>query len=73
MSVLKHFAASAIRCYQIVLSPWLGTCCRFEPSCSHYAKEAITRHGLLSGGWMTARRLLRCRPFGGSGYDPVRR
>ena len=72
MSVLKLFAVLAIRCYQVLLSPWLGACCRFEPSCSCYAREAIARHGMLSGGWMTAKRLLSCRPFGGSGHDPVK-
>jgi putative membrane protein insertion efficiency factor len=45
--------------------------CRFEPSCSRYAYTAIERHGLIKGTWLAARRLLRCRPFGGSGYDPV--
>ncbi|MDE3060982.1 MAG: membrane protein insertion efficiency factor YidD [Pseudomonadota bacterium] len=72
MPVLRLLAAFAIRCYQLFVSPWLGTCCRYQPSCSHYAEEAISRHGLISGGWMTVKRLLRCRPFGGSGYDPVK-
>ncbi|MDE3017132.1 MAG: membrane protein insertion efficiency factor YidD [Pseudomonadota bacterium] len=72
MRILKSLAVSAIRCYQILLSPWLGANCRYEPSCSHYAREAITRHGLFSGGWMILKRLLRCHPFGGSGDDPVR-
>jgi len=60
-----------IRAYQWVISPWLGTNCRFEPSCSEYALEAIAAHGPLRGAWLAIRRLLRCHPWGGSGYDPV--
>ncbi len=60
-----------IRLYQTVLSPyWPGTC-RYAPTCSHYALEAVGRLGPWSGGLLALRRLLRCRPFGGSGYDPV--
>ncbi len=57
--------------YQRFLSPLLGGHCRFEPSCSRYAREAIERHGPLRGGWLAARRLVRCRPGGGAGHDPV--
>jgi putative membrane protein insertion efficiency factor len=60
-----------IRIYQRTVSPGLGNVCRFEPSCSHYAYEAIERHGLLRGGWLSIKRLLRCRPMGPRGYDPV--
>lgn len=60
-----------IRAYQVVLSPHLGAACRFEPSCSNYGLEALRRHGALRGGWLTVRRLLRCRPWGPCGYDPV--
>ncbi len=60
-----------VRAYQIVLSPHLGHCCRFEPSCSAYCIEALRTHGFAKGCWLTLRRLLRCRPFGPSGYDPV--
>ncbi len=60
-----------IRAYQWLLSPWLGPCCRYEPSCSGYAVEAIDRHGALRGSWLALRRLSRCHPVGGSGYDPV--
>jgi len=60
-----------IRVYQIVISPWLGPACRFEPSCSRYALEAIERYGVAHGGWLAARRLGRCHPLGDSGYDPV--
>ena len=60
-----------IRAYQMGVSPWLGPACRFEPSCSRYAMEAIERHGVGRGGWLVARRLGRCHPLGDSGYDPV--
>jgi len=57
--------------YRYSLSPWLGHSCRFRPTCSEYALEAIDRHGALKGGWLTLRRLGRCHPWGGHGYDPV--
>ena len=60
-----------IRLYRLVLSPWLGRSCRFEPSCSRYAIEALERHGVLRGSRLAATRIARCHPWGGSGYDPV--
>ena len=60
-----------VRAYQIVLSPHLGASCRFEPSCSNYAIEALRVHGAFKGLYLILRRLMRCRPFGPSGYDPV--
>ena len=60
-----------IRGYQRVNSPGLPPTCRFQPTCSQYAIEAITRHGVPRGGWLTLRRILRCRPGGGAGEDPV--
>jgi uncharacterized protein len=60
-----------IRVYQWTLSPMLGARCRFYPSCSCYAHEAIERHGALAGTWLAAKRLLRCHPFSSGGYDPV--
>jgi putative membrane protein insertion efficiency factor len=60
-----------IRIYQITLSPFLGGHCRYEPTCSHYAIEAIKEHGPWRGGWMALKRLLRCHPFVKGGYDPV--
>ena len=60
-----------IRVYQWTLSPMLGARCRFYPSCSCYAHEAIQRHGALAGTWLAAKRLARCHPFAAGGYDPV--
>ena len=61
----------AIRAYQLLLAPVLPPACRYYPSCSHYAAEAIERHGPWRGGRMALRRLVRCHPWGGSGFDPV--
>lgn len=60
-----------IRLYQMVISPLLPPACRFVPTCSQYAIEALRRHGPLRGSWLAIRRILRCHPLGGSGYDPV--
>jgi uncharacterized protein len=60
-----------IRGYQYAVSPMLGASCRFTPSCSAYAAEAFTRFGLVRGGWLAARRLVRCHPWHPGGYDPV--
>ncbi len=68
---MKWILLFFVRFYQLALSPFLGTHCRFEPSCSCYAKEALVSHGALKGGWLTLRRLLRCHPFSNAGYDPV--
>ncbi|MBR6423862.1 MAG: membrane protein insertion efficiency factor YidD [Bacteroidales bacterium] len=60
-----------IRLYQITLSPYMGRQCRYTPTCSNYALEALQKHGLLRGSWLAIKRILRCAPWGGSGYDPV--
>ena len=60
-----------IRLYQVTLSPVVGGSCRFEPSCSAYAMEALERHGAWRGGTLTIKRLMRCHPFAAAGYDPV--
>ena len=60
-----------VRLYRVAISPWLGMNCRFQPTCSEYAREAIQRFGLIRGGWLTVRRLGRCHPWGTAGYDPV--
>jgi putative membrane protein insertion efficiency factor len=65
------FLRGLIGAYQLLISPLLLPSCRFEPSCSHYAQEAIAKHGALRGLVLTLKRLARCHPWGGSGYDPV--
>ncbi|MEM7432038.1 MAG: membrane protein insertion efficiency factor YidD [Pseudomonadota bacterium] len=60
-----------VHIYRYLLSPWLGQNCRFEPSCSSYALEALRVHGAFRGGVMAAKRIARCHPWGASGYDPV--
>jgi putative membrane protein insertion efficiency factor len=60
-----------IRGYQATIRPWLIGSCKFYPSCSEYAIEALRGHGLLAGGWLTLRRLIRCHPVGPGGLDPV--
>lgn len=68
---MKRLVQLAIRGYQNSFSRVLPVACRYEPTCSHYAYEAVGRYGVLKGGWMALRRLVNCRPGGGSGYDPV--
>jgi putative membrane protein insertion efficiency factor len=69
--VPRRLFATLIRGYQRFVSPALPPSCRFHPSCSQYALEAVTRHGALKGGWLAARRLARCHPFHPGGFDPV--
>jgi uncharacterized protein len=67
----RRVLAALIRIYQRVVSPALPPACRFTPSCSQYALEAISRHGALQGTWLAVRRLARCHPFHPGGFDPV--
>ena len=60
-----------IKFYQQCISPFTPAACRYTPTCSQYAIEAITKYGPFKGGWLALKRILRCNPFGGSGYDPV--
>ena len=69
--ILGKFIVSLIRIYRFVFSPVLPRCCRFVPSCSQYAEEAVIRHGPFVGIVLTVRRLLRCNPWTQGGYDPV--
>lgn len=62
---------AVVRGYRYFLSPWLGSSCRFEPSCSRYALQALEQHGALAGSYLTASRLLRCHPWCAGGCDPV--
>ncbi len=76
MATRRWFAApfiALVRLYQLTLSPWLGMNCRFQPTCSAYAIEALETYGVLKGGWLALRRISRCHPWGGSGFDPVPR
>ncbi len=68
---MRRTAIGVISVYQRVLSPYLPGACRYSPTCSHYAQDAIRTHGMLRGGWLAVRRLARCHPWGGQGYDPV--
>jgi putative membrane protein insertion efficiency factor len=60
-----------IKVYQTLISPLTPAACRFQPTCSHYAKEALVKHGLLKGGKLAIKRIFSCHPWGGSGFDPV--
>ena len=76
MNTHTSLAASAlialIKLYRVSLSLLIGRSCRFLPTCSEYAIEALQRHGAARGGWLALKRIARCHPWGGSGYDPVR-
>jgi putative membrane protein insertion efficiency factor len=68
---MEKLLQALIRAYQLLLSPFLGNHCRFTPSCSRYASEAISRYGAAKGTWLAIKRLARCHPFCDGGYDPV--
>lgn len=71
MTWLAFLLALPVRAYRVTFSPIVGHNCRYQPTCSAYALEALDRHGGLKGGWLAARRVCRCHPWGASGYDPV--
>ncbi|SJZ61709.1 membrane protein insertion efficiency factor YidD [Sediminibacterium ginsengisoli] len=71
LKILAYPFILLIKIYQLVISPMMGPKCRFTPTCSQYASEALKKHGVFRGTWLAAKRISRCRPGGGSGYDPV--
>jgi len=71
MKLAQNAAMGLIRVYQWTIGPTLPPACRYQPTCSRYAYQAIERYGAFKGGWLMLKRLARCQPFGGSGYDPV--
>lgn len=68
---MKRVFIFMIRIYQKVLSPVLGASCRYTPTCSQYAVEALQKHGIIRGSWLAIKRIVSCNPWGGHGYDPV--
>ncbi len=68
---MKRVLLALVRFYRRAISPFRSPCCRYTPTCSQYALEAIEKYGALKGGWMAFRRILRCNPFHKGGYDPV--
>ena len=68
---MKQLLIALVRFYRAAISPSRRPCCRFVPTCSQYALEALEKYGALKGGWLTLRRILRCNPFHKGGYDPV--
>ena len=71
LKVLNYFLIVPIKLYQILLSPLIGPSCRFNPTCSNYAIEAINKHGPFKGLWLAIKRISKCHPWGDSGHDPV--
>lgn len=71
MNLLKYILIALLRFYQGAISPLTPPSCRFVPTCSQYGIEAIQKYGAFKGGWLTLKRLSRCHPWGGSGFDPV--
>lgn len=71
MTPLAYLVSLPVRAYRAVFSPWVGHNCRYQPTCSAYAMEALEKHGALRGSYLMIRRILRCHPFGGSGIDNV--
>ena len=68
---MKHVLMAMVRFYRKAISPTRPPCCRFYPTCSQYALEALEKYGAIKGGWLAFRRILRCNPFHKGGYDPV--
>ncbi|MFP7675753.1 membrane protein insertion efficiency factor YidD [Marivita sp. S0852] len=71
MTPLAWTLSLPVKAYRLIFSPWVGHNCRYHPTCSAYALEALQKHGGIKGGWLAARRILRCHPWGGTGVDNV--
>ncbi|MBK8519732.1 MAG: membrane protein insertion efficiency factor YidD [Ferruginibacter sp.] len=71
LQILSFPFIALIKLYQWIISPWLGSKCRYTPTCSHYGIEALKKYGPIKGIWLTAKRISKCHPWGGHGYDPV--
>ncbi len=71
MGPIAFVVSLPVRAYRLVFSPWVGFNCRYQPTCSAYAMEALEKHGAFKGSYLTLRRIGRCHPMGGTGYDPV--
>ncbi|MDH5531387.1 MAG: membrane protein insertion efficiency factor YidD [Paracoccaceae bacterium] len=71
MTPLAHIVALPVRAYRLLFSPWVGHGCRYQPTCSLYALQALETHGAFKGSWLTLKRIARCHPWGGAGHDPV--
>ena len=69
--MIKHLLMGVVRAYRLTLSPWLGSSCRFEPTCSVYSLGALEAHGALAGSYLTGARIARCHPWCAGGHDPV--
>ena len=71
MTLAAKLLSLPVRAYRLLLSPWVGNSCRYQPTCSAYALDALEKHGAVRGAWLAVRRIARCHPWGGSGFDPV--
>ena len=71
MTPLARLMSWPVKAYRAVLSPWVGYHCRYHPTCSQYALDALEQHGGIKGGWLALKRIARCNPWGGCGHDPV--
>lgn len=71
MTPLAFILRLPVKAYRLLLSPWVGNSCRFQPTCSAYALEALETHGGIKGSWLTIKRIGKCHPLGKDGYDPV--
>ena len=69
--MIRQILMGVVRGYRLLLSPWLGSACRFEPTCSAYALQALERHGAAAGSYLTVHRLMRCHPWCAGGSDPI--